>query len=141
MTAVTNFMKNNVLFWLLPPVLLVVKLVFDLIPYKPLFFSLTFVIIGITAFVIKKNRLDMSIMATRELLEFEFEDEDDISKYGAKSAEDRKRKVCDNLSEPFCGLFLCCDTSSYVAVTVNQSADIHPFLLRLFFISAPPPYR
>jgi TRAP-type uncharacterized transport system fused permease subunit len=97
MTAVTNFLKNNVLFWLLPLVLLVAKLVFDLIPYKPLFFSLTFVIVGITAILLKKNRLEKSIMATRELLEFEFEDEDDVSKYGAKSAEDRKRKVCDKL--------------------------------------------
>ena len=100
MTAVTNFLKNNMLFWLLPTLLLVVKLVYDLIPYKPFFFSLTIVIMGITAIIVKKNRLDLSISATRELLEFEFEDEDDISKYGAKSAEDRKRKVCCNLSDP-----------------------------------------
>ena len=93
------------LFWLLPLVLLVAKMVFDLIPYKPLFFSLTFVIMGITAFVIQKNRLDISITATRELLEFEFEDEDDVSKYGAKSAEDKKRKVCDDLSESIGKLF------------------------------------
>ena len=106
MTAVTNFLKNNMLFWLLPLLLLVAKMVFDLIPYKPLFFSLTLVIMGITAFVIQKSRLDISITATRELLEFEFEDEDDVSKYGAKSAEDKKRKVCDDLSKSIGELFL-----------------------------------
>jgi hypothetical protein len=39
------------------------------------------------------NRTERKTSATKELVEYDFEEEDDNSKYGGKSVEDRKRKV------------------------------------------------
>jgi hypothetical protein len=86
MTTTANFMKNNMIFWLFPIALLAL----NLIPYKRLFFSLCFVVV-IVYFVF--NRTERKTSATKELVEYDFEEEDDNSKYGGKSVEDRKRKV------------------------------------------------
>lgn len=59
--AAGNFMKNNMLFWLLPTVLLAVKLIFDLIPYKPLFFTVTAVVLSVAAAIVRKNKADRNI--------------------------------------------------------------------------------
>jgi hypothetical protein len=74
------------IFWLFPIALLAL----NLIPYKRLFFSLCFVVV-IVYFVM--NRTERKTSATKELVEYDFEEEDDNSKYGGKSVEDRKRKV------------------------------------------------
>lgn len=86
-------MKNNVLFWLTPIVLLVVKLIFDLIPYKPIFFTTSAVLLCGSLVVLKRSKIEKNMSATKELEEMEFDEEDDNSKYGAKNAADRKKKV------------------------------------------------
>ena len=86
-------MRNNMLFWLFPIVLLAVKLVFDLIPYKPLFFTVTAIILSVAAVAIKRSKVEKNMSVLKELEEMEFEEENDISKYGEKGAEDRKKKV------------------------------------------------
>lgn len=86
MATTANFMKNNMIFWLFPIALLAL----NLIPYKRLFFSLGFIVV-IVYFVL--NRTGRKTSAAKALVEYEFEEEDDNSKYGGKSVEDRKRKV------------------------------------------------
>ena len=95
MTAAGNFMKSNMLFWLFPIVLLSVKVIFDLIPYKPLFFAVTAIIIGVSAVIIKKNRVQRNLSVTKELEEMELEDSADYSNYGEKNAADRIKKVVE----------------------------------------------
>lgn len=92
MTATGNFMRKNVLFWLTPILLLVIKLMTDFIPYKSVVFGVIGIVAGVSYIMMKKAKLERSISATRELEELE-DDDEDYSNYGEKSMEDRKKKV------------------------------------------------
>ena len=95
MTTAAGFMRSNMLFWLTPIALLLVKLIFDLIPYKLLFFATSIVLFGISVVVLRKRRNDRNFAAIEELEKMEFDEEDDDSKYyGEKNAADRAKKVC-----------------------------------------------